>query len=602
MTTPEVQEDSQPRWNLTSIFPSLDSPEFNAAFEELEEQIADLQSYGEETGLTSGDVSNEPGAVASGWITRLNDMQRNILTLRPFVYLLTSADTYDTAAQKKLSELVQTLIPVHQLDTQFKSWLGAHADQIKSIIGHDETTQEHAFYLTDTADESQYLMSPKEEELATEMFPAGPIAWGKLQGNIVSQLKVDFAEDGETKTIPVTALINYRDHADEDVRRRAYEAEMQAWESVEVPLAAALNGVKGGVSVVDRRRGREDNLHSALSAARMDRASLEAMLSAMQDSFPKFRSYFKAKARKIGKEQLAWWDLFAPVGDNERIYTYEEAQDFVIEQFNAFSPELAGYAQMAFDNEWLDVGPRDGKRAGAFCMPVTGRNESRILLNFNGSLDSIFTLAHELGHGFHNYCQAGKTPLQRANPMTLAETASIMCETIVTNAALEQASSPKEELAILEPRLVGDSQVIVDIYSRYLFETEVFKRRSQSELSAEELNSIMEDAQAECYGDALDADFRHKYMWTWKPHYYQSGLSFYNFPYAFGLLFGTGLYAIYQERGSDFVDDYKELLASTGSANAATLGDRFGINIREKAFWENSLNVVGERVDRYVEL
>ena len=529
-------------------------------------------------------------------------MQRNILTLRPFVYLLTSADTYDTAAQKKLSELVQTLIPVHQLDTQFKSWLGSHAEQIKPIIEHDETTQEHAFYLTDTAKESQYLMSPKEEELATEMFPAGPIAWGKLQGNIVSQLKVDFEEDGETKTIPVTALINYRDHADEDVRRRAYEAEMLAWQSVEVPLAAALNGVKGGVSVVDRRRGREDNLHSALSAARMDRASLEAMLSAMQDSFPKFRSYFKAKAKKIGKEQLAWWDLFAPVGDNERTYTYPEAQDFIIEQFNAFSPELAGYAQLAFDNEWLDVGPRDGKRAGAFCMPVTGRNESRILLNFNGSLDSIFTLAHELGHGFHNYCQAGKTPLQRANPMTLAETASIMCETIVTNAALEQASSPEEELAILEPRLVGDSQVIVDIYSRYLFETEVFERRAQSELSAEELNSIMEDAQAECYGDALDADYRHKYMWTWKPHYYQSGLSFYNFPYAFGLLFGTGLYAIYQERGSDFVDDYKELLASTGSADAATLGDRFGINIREKAFWENSLKVVGERVDRYVEL
>lgn len=315
-----------------------------------------------------------------------------------------------------------------------------------------------------------------------------------------------------------------------------------------------------------------------------------------------FQDYFKAKAKRLGKEQLAWWDFFAPVSENERTYTYPKAQDFIIEQFNTFSPELAGYAQMAFDNEWLDVGPRDGKRAGAFCMPVTGRNESRILLNFNGSLDSVFTLAHELGHGFHNYCQAGKTPLQRVNPMTLAETASIMCETIMTNAALEQTSSPDEELAILEPRLVGDSQVIVDIYSRYLFEKEVFERRAQSELSAEEFNEIMEDAQTQCYGDALDPNYRHKYMWTWKPHYYQSGLSFYNFPYAFGLLFGTGLYAIYQERGSDFVDDYKELLASTGAADAATLANRFEIDIQGKDFWEKSFKIISERVEQYVEL
>jgi oligoendopeptidase F len=183
--------------------------------------------------------------------------------------------------------------------------------------------------------------------------------------------------------------------------------------------------------------------------------------------------------------------------------------------------------------------------------------------------------------------------------MTLAETASILCETIVMQAVLKQVSDPKEELAILETMLVGDSQVIVDIYSRYLFEKEVFERRAKSDLSPDDLCEIMERAQKETYGD-LEA--YQPYMWTWKPHYYYAGLSFYNFPYAFGLLFGTGLYAIYQQRGEAFIADYKNLLASTGEATAADLAARFGIDIRSRKFWEDSLAVIARKIDRYCEL
>jgi oligoendopeptidase F len=213
-------------------------------------------------------------------------------------------------------------------------------------------------------------------------------------------------------------------------------------------------------------------------------------------------------------------------------------------------------------------------------------------------------MAHELGHGFHNECayQANKTPMQQDTPMTLAETASIMCETIVMEAVLKEAADPQEELAILETRLVGDAQVIVDIYSRYLFEKEVFERREKSELSAQDLCDAMERAQKATYGEGLDENALHKYMWTWKPHYYSEGRSFYNFPYAFGLLFGLGLYAIYQQRGEAFVADYKHLLASTGEASAADLAARFGIDIRSRKFWEDSLAIIGKKIDRYCEL
>ena len=334
------------------------------------------------------------------------------------------------------------------------------------------------------------------------------------------------------------------------------------------------------------------------------RAALEAMLGAMKDSFPMFRRYFKHKAKMIGKEQLAWWDLFAPLGKTDKVYSWEEARDFIVANFNKFSPELGAFARRAFDNNWIDGEQREGKRGGAFCMGLDAVKESRILANFDGSFDQVSTLAHELGHAFHNECAyaANKTPLQQQTPMTLAETASIMCETIATEAALEQTTDKQEVLAILEAQLNNASQVVVDIYSRYLFEKEVFERRAKAELSADEINDIMERAQKATYGDGLDEKYLQKYMWTWKPHYYSAGLSFYNYPYSFGLLFATGLYAVYQKRGEDFVPAYKELLASTGEAPAAELADKFGINIRTKKFWADSLAIIGKRVDRFCEL
>ena len=317
-----------------------------------------------------------------------------------------------------------------------------------------------------------------------------------------------------------------------------------------------------------------------------------------------FRKYFQAKAKKLGKEKLAWWDLYAPMGRTDKVYSFDEAREFILENFGKFSPDLRSMTEIAFKNNWIDAEQRDGKRGGAFCMSVPGVKESRILSNFDGSFDQVSTLAHELGHAFHNYCafKAGKTELQRDNPMTLAETASIMCETIATEAVLSQTSDPQEQLAVLEAQLNNASQVIVDIYSRFLFEKEVLERRAQAELSSDEINEIMERAQKETYGDGLDERYLQKFMWTWKPHYYSAGFPFYNFPYAFGLLFGTGLYAIYQQRGEDFVKDYKDLLASTGEETAAKLAKRFGIDITKRKFWDDSLAIISKRADRYAEL
>jgi pepF/M3 family oligoendopeptidase len=332
----------------------------------------------------------------------------------------------------------------------------------------------------------------------------------------------------------------------------------------------------------------------------MDRATLDALLESMRGSFPMFRRYFRSKAKKLGKEKLPWWDLFAPVGAVELEYSWEEARDYIVEQFGTFSGELAGFAKNAFDSRWIDAEPRDGKRGGAFCMSVRAVEESRILANFDGSFDQLGTLAHELGHGFHNHCQKGLPSLRRGSPMTLAETASIFCQTIVFNAALK-AAPENAQVAILENQLMDASQVIVDIYSRYVFESEIVKRREKAELSADEFCEIMLDAQRQTYADGLDEQHLHPYMWLLKPHYYLEGYNFYNFPYAFGLLFGLGVYATYIREGDDFIPRYKQLLRSTGEGKAADLAGRFGIDIRSRDFWDGSVAVLEEQVNRYCE-
>jgi len=595
-----------PRWDMSNVYPSLESKEFKAAVEDYKKQVASLGKFFEKklSKVGSKTPAKQLAPLVGEAIERINKIQVLSGTVVPFIYAYVTTDSRDKVAMRLQSEYEQASLPMQKLYVRFNSWLGRIGSKLDKVIARNKVAAAHAFMLKEAAEQSRYQMSDEQEGLASELSLSGGNAFEKLQGTVTSQLSVDFELDGKMQKIPMTALINLRSHPDEDTRRRAYEAENKAWEQVKETLAACLNGVKGEVNTLNKRRGRKDAVHSALDAARIDRKTLTAMLEAMEASFPAFRKYFQAKAKKLGKEKLAWWDVFAPLGKADKKYSFEEARDFILDNFGKFSPDLNAFAQRAFDNRWIDAEQRDGKRGGAFCMAVAGVQESRVLCNFDGSFDTVSTIAHELGHGFHNHCaySAGKTELQQLTPMTLAETASTMCETIVTEAVLAHTKDPQEQLAVLEAQIQNAAQIVVDIYSRYLFEKEVFERREHAELSADDFNDIMERAQKATYGDGLDERYLQKFMWTWKPHYYSTGLSFYNFPYAFGLLFATGLYAIYQQRGATFVEDYKNLLASTGEASAADLAKRFGIDIRKRKFWEDSLAIVGKRIDRFCEI
>lgn len=601
MTSPTL-----PHWDLSNVFPALESEELSAGFSQLKSLLSEMEEHEQKTllpALGSND-STKLAEALNGAIERVNQALELATTLDAYIYSFISTDSYNTTARRLLSELEQITVRLRKQLVRLKAGVGQVAQQLPAVLEHPGAAHEHAFYLHELAEQSKYLMSPVEEDLAADLHLSGASAWSRLQNTVVSQIKTEFELDGKVQTIPVTALLNMTTHSDGDVRKRAFETELVIWKQNQEPLAAALNGIKGEVITLNKRRKREDALHSALEETRMDRETLDAMLSAMRASFPIFRGYFKAKARRLGKPALPWYDRFAPMGRSERKFSFDEARGFILDNFNSFSPELSNFASRAFKNCWIDAEPRSGKSAGAFCMPIPAVKESRILCNFDGSLDEVFTIAHELGHGFHNECafRAGKTNLQQNTPMTLAETASIMCETITLNAALKNISDAQEELAVLESALINYSQLIIDIYSRFLFESELFERREKAELSPDDLCDIMGRAQQATYGDGLDPNTLHPYMWTWKPHYYSASPSFYNFPYAFGLLFGVGLYAVYQQRGPEFVPDYMNLLASTGDTAPAELAGRFGINLRTEDFWANSLKVIAQKAERYEQI
>ncbi|HQU35765.1 MAG TPA: M3 family metallopeptidase, partial [Anaerolineales bacterium] len=422
---------SAPRWDMTNVYPSLESKEFKNAVKEYSALLDKFEKFYKSklTKASAKTKSKELGALLGKAVDQFNAIYELGGTLGAYIEAFVTTDSRNKTANRLLSELEQVQVRQRNLGTQFSAWVGTLGKKLDEAVATNPSAKAHAFGLKETRDQAKYLMSEAEEMLAAEMSLSGGNAFGKLQGTVTSQLSVDFELDGKLQKLPMPALINLRSHPDEATRHRAYDAENQAWEGVKETLAATLNGVKGESNILWKRRGRKDALHAAIDFARMDRKTLDAMMGAMKDSFPMFRKYFKHKAKKLGKEKLAWWDIFAPLGKTDKVYSYDEARDFILKHFGEFSSDLHDMTATAFKNNWIDAEQRDGKRGGAFCMGVPAVKESRVLANFDGSFNQVSTLAHELGHAFHNYCayKAGKTELQQNTPMTLAETASIMC-------------------------------------------------------------------------------------------------------------------------------------------------------------------------------
>lgn len=585
------------RWSLDALYPSFESDSFKRDREKLDQEIAKIRAWSEQQLSTKTDAVPK----MESYITSLTSIYQLYSRLMAFAELTASTDAKNEKALQTIDQLQVVGVELVEPGVLFQKWLGA-LENLDSLISSSKLLEEHRFYLTEIAAHNKYLLSEKEEIVIAKMKNTGSNAWGKLQEMLTSTLLVDITIDGVEKQLPLPVVRNMAYEKDAQLRKNAYEAELKSYKKIEESSAASLNGIKGEVITLAKLRGYASPLEKTLLDSRMDQQTLDAMLTAMRESLPNFHKFYRKKAQLLGHQRgLPFYDLFAPVGEADMKFTYKEARDFIVKHFGSFSDRLAQYAAKAFDNGWIDAEPREGKRGGAFCHNLHVIKESRILANFTGSYNDVSTLAHELGHGYHGECLVDEKYLNSDYPMPIAETASIFCETIIANAAVQEASE-EEAFSILENDISGAGQVIVDIYSRYLFETEVFKRRENGPLSVGELKEIMINAQKEAYGDGLDHSVLHPNMWTCKPHYYYADYNFYNFPYAFGLLFAKGLYAEYLKRGAEFADQYDQLLAVTGKMKIADVARIMDVDVRSVDFWRGSLQLIANDIDTFVTL
>lgn len=585
------------RWSLNSLYSNFNDENFCKDYEKLNSEIENIKSWCESNFKTTESASEK----LQFFIKKQNEFHNLFSKLLNYAHLTLSVDAKNETALKIQDELEEKVTELTKPLVLFEKWVSS-IDNIEDIISANPFLNEHGFYIKQILEKNKYLLSEKEEVIISKMKNTGSNAWNKLQELLTSTLLVDITLDGELKHLPLPVVRNMAFDRNPSIRKSAYEAELKSYEKIADSSAAALNGIKGEVITISRLRGYKSPLEKTLLDSRMDQETLDAMISAIKEYLPAFRRYYRKKAELLGHNNgLPFYDLFAPVGDADMKFTYDEAREFIIKNFRSFSDKLANLAERAFNEQWIDAEPRQGKRGGAFCSNLHAIKESRILANFTGSFNNVSTLAHELGHAYHGYCLKDETYLNSRYPMPIAETASIFCETIIKNAALKNASR-EEAFTILESDLQGAGQVIVDIYSRFLFESELFSRREKGSLSVNELNEIMLNAQREAYGDGLDSNYLHPYMWVNKPHYYYPERNFYNFPYAFGLLFAKGLYAEYIKRGEEFVEDYDRLLSVTGKMKIAKITSLMGIDIHSIEFWRSSLNIVTEDIEKFINL
>ena len=585
------------KWSLKELYTGFDSKEFLDDFGSLDTKIEAYSNWADEN-LRSKD---NPLEKIETFINYSISLSKSFSKLMSFSHLTNAVEAKNETSLQYLDKLAVKYTQLTKPNVQFKNFI-KNVENLDDLIQSSELLKEHDFFLKEIKKESQYLLSEKEEVLISKMQNTGSRAWSNLQNMLASTLLVDINIDGEDKQLPLPVVRNLAHDKDPAIRKKAYEAELESYKKIEESSAASLNGIKGEVITTSELRGFESPLEETLFNSRMDKETLDAMLTAMREFLPAFHKYYRKKAELLGHENgLPFYDIFAPMGEVNRSFTYEEAMDYIIENFRTFSDKLADYTQNAYDKNWLDIEPREGKRGGAFCSNLHAIGESRILSNFNGSFSNMTTLAHELGHGYHGFNLKDETVLNAGYPMPIAETASIFCETIVVNAALKEASD-EEALSILESSISDAGQVIVDIMSRYIFETELFERRKTHALSVNELKEIMLDAQKQAFGNGLDHNVLHPYMWVNKTHYYSAGRNFYNFPYAFGLLFSKGLYAEYLNSGEEFVSNYDDLLNATGKNNIVDVAKRMDIDVRDPEFFRNSLRLIEKDIEKFIEL
>ncbi len=585
-------------WDLDVIFPGgSDSPEFALFLEALEQDIA---GFGER--VLAAEREGASAETLETLTSELESLQARLIEAEAFASCHASANQKDKKAVALGSSIRSLAAAFESQLTRFDVVLTATPQHRWDAWMQRPALAPVAFPLTERRTLALEKMSPALETLLNDLAVDGYHGWSELYDATVSLVEVPFQEEnGDTTMLSAGQAQNKLNHPSKEVRDRTFVAWENTWEKHADYCAQALNHLGGFRLQTYKHRGWDSIHKEPLDINRMSSETLASMWSAIEANRSFLLDYFKKKAELLGIEKLGWTDLDAPIGKAGEKLSFDDGAALIVDQFRRFGPKLADFAAMAFKDRWIEAEDRPGKRPGGFCTSFPLKKQSRIFMTYEGSMTNVSTLAHELGHGFHTHVMYDLPMLTQNYAMGVAETASTFAELIVSDATIRAAKDRDAKLALLDDKIQRSVAFLMNIHARFLFETRFYEERKKGTVSAERLNELMVAAQKEAHHDSLAS--YHPHFWASKLHFYITEVPFYNFPYTFGYLFSTGIYATAAGEGESFEDRYVSLLQDTGRMTVEELARKhLNVDLKKPEFWERSVALMKKDVEEFLAL
>ncbi|MCM3785966.1 M3 family oligoendopeptidase [Neobacillus mesonae] len=587
-------------WDLESIFSGGSSSESFAAYlKQLDQDIAALDKAIHEASVPD---TLENTYAFDSLIEQLQDAAARLYEGSSFVSCLGAENQDDKKAVQLSGKIAGLSAKLLGVQTMFDSIFQNTTDEVWTAWLARPEIQPISFVLNESRLRAKEKMPPELENLALDLAVDGYHGWGEFYDTIVSKVKIPFVEEnGETVYLSAGQAANKLQHPDRKVREELLVSWEKAWNDAADYCADTLNHLGGFRLKLYERRGWDAVLKEPLDINRMSQETLDAMWNVITRSKPTLVKYLDRKAQLLGVEKLSWADVSAPIASNSETISYDDAAGSIVEQFRKFSPRMAEFAQHAFDHQWIEAEDRPGKRPGGFCTGLPVSKETRIFMTYAGTASNVSTLAHELGHGYHQHVMDDMEILNQNYAMNVAETASTFAELIVSDALIKEAKDEEAQIALLEEKIQNSVAFFMNIHARFLFETRFYEKRKEGLLSSSDLSELMEEAQREAYCNALGS--YHPTFWASKLHFYITGVPFYNFPYTFGYMFSMGIYAQAQKEGSDFAAKYDALLRDTGRMTVEELAQKhLGTDVTKPAFWQGAADLCIADIEKFLDM
>ncbi|WP_294974431.1 M3 family oligoendopeptidase [uncultured Leuconostoc sp.] len=589
------------KWDLDSIYPGgINSPQLVQKYQLIDDQIKNFNQQvltPKPTAEKIADLADLAQTIGSG-----------LGTVSIFINGLASVDYGNSIYGPQFNKLGKLFVAFSAPLNKFQKLLLSLDDSSFAQALKSPRLKPIAFYLTELRTDAKRLLDDTTEALINQFDLDGQQAWSQHYDTISASLSMHYTDSDDNKTRRISAgqALNMLDgEPNNDTRANIMNNYEKMWGDAENLTADTLNHLAGFRLTNQNAHGRQSHLEQPLEMNRMSQATLDTMWRVVDANKSMFKPYFDRKKQLLGLKEMGWQDQVAPlthIGDYQpKEVSYDDAAAFIIEQFGKFSPKMAKFAKMAFENNWIESENRPGKQPGGYMESVPDLHESRIFLTYTGSVNDAATIAHELGHAFHS-AQLIDLPLWRdAYAMNVAETASTFAELIVNDANVSGAKSDAEKLVLLDAKMTNPIAMFLNIHARFLFEDTFYSERKNGVVTPQRLNELMDDAQKNAFDGILDV--RHQHFWSSKLHFFIDSVPFYNFPYTFGYLFSAGIYAQAQKDTTNFEDKYIALLRDTANMTSEELAKKhLNVDLTQPDFWQAGADLIQADINEFLNL